>query len=127
MPKIAILQNAFVTEDPERDWPMVRDGVGHQLGTYSGWVDTDVPGKPMVVRPPSEDKIRDTTAFGSPDQVVEYLGPLIEVLSEYPDAHLVLRQHYPGMDAAPAARSIELLGREVAPRLRKAAGQGAHV
>jgi hypothetical protein len=34
---------------------------------------------------------------------------------------LVLRLHYPGMDAAPAARAIELLGRAVAPALRAAA------
>ncbi|MGH2808941.1 MAG: LLM class flavin-dependent oxidoreductase, partial [Actinomycetota bacterium] len=126
-PKIAILQNAFVTDDPERDWPMVRDGVGHQLGTYAGWLDTDVPGVEMKVKPPPEEKLRELTAFGTPDQVIEYLGPLLQALSRYPDTHLVLRQHYPGMDAAPAARSIELLGREVAPRLREAAGQGAHV
>jgi hypothetical protein len=81
----------------------------------------------MVVKPPPEEKIRETTAFGTADQVVEYLGPLVDVLSRYPDAHLVLRQHYPGMEAGPAARSIQLLGRDVAPRLREAAGQGAHV
>ncbi|MGH2806987.1 MAG: LLM class flavin-dependent oxidoreductase, partial [Actinomycetota bacterium] len=58
-PKIAILQNAFVTDDPERDWPMVRDGVGHQLGTYAGWLDTDVPGVEMKVKPPPEEKLRE--------------------------------------------------------------------
>ena len=25
-PRVALLQNAFVTESPEEDWPMVRDG-----------------------------------------------------------------------------------------------------
>jgi hypothetical protein len=42
----------------------------------------------------------------------------VKVLADYPEAHLVLRLHYPGMDAAPAARAIELLGKEVAPALR---------
>jgi probable F420-dependent oxidoreductase len=47
-PIVALLQNAFVTDDPERDWPMVRDGIGHQLGVYAGWrADTDVPGHPL--------------------------------------------------------------------------------
>ena len=35
-PIAAVLINAYVTEDPERDWPMVRDGIGHQLGVYAG-------------------------------------------------------------------------------------------
>ncbi len=117
-PLIGLLQNAFVTENPERDWPMVRDGIGHQLGVYAGWrVGTDVPGVPLKVTPPEEKDIRRTTAFGTPDQVVEFLEPIVDVLGEYPDSHLVLRLHYPGMDAEPAARAVELLGKEVAPRL----------
>ncbi|CAN5698336.1 LLM class flavin-dependent oxidoreductase [soil metagenome] len=119
-PQVGILQNAFVTEDPERDWPMVRDGIGHQLGVYEGWrAGTDVPGTPLVVRPPDEGSIKRTTAYGTPDQVVEHLRPLTAVLADYPQAHLILRLHYPGMAAEPAARAIELLASEVAPRLRE--------
>jgi hypothetical protein len=98
---------------------MVRDGIGHQLGVYSGWREgTDVEGKPLEVKPPAEEDIRRTTAYGTPDEVIEFLKPLVEVLSGYPEAHIVLRLHYPGMDAAPAARAIELLATEVAPALR---------
>jgi probable F420-dependent oxidoreductase len=122
-PIVGILQNAFVTENPDDDWPMIHAGVGHQLGVYAGWrTGTDVAGKPLEVVPPDEDTIRRTTAYGTPEQVVEYLSPLVEVLSEYPESHLVLRLHYPGMDTAPAARAIELLGAEVAPALRRAGG-----
>jgi probable F420-dependent oxidoreductase len=118
-PIVGILQNAFVTNDPDGDWPMVRDGIGHQLGVYAGWrAGTDVAEKPLEVKPPDEATIRKTTAYGTPAQVVEYLTPLVKVLADYPEAHLVLRLHYPGMDAAPAARAIELLGKEVAPALR---------
>jgi probable F420-dependent oxidoreductase len=118
-PLVAVLQNAFVTEDPERDWPLVRDGIGHQLGVYAGWArGTDVPGAPLRVEPPEEDAIRRTTAYGRPQDVVDHLGPLVEVLRRYPESHLILRLHYPGMDTGPAAAAIELLGREVAPRLR---------
>jgi probable F420-dependent oxidoreductase len=121
-PLVGILQNAFVTTDPDGDWPMIRAGIGHQLGVYAGWREgTDVAGKPLEVKPPDEATIRRTTAYGTPEQVVEYLTPLAGVLAEYPESHLVLRLHYPGMDAAPAARAIELLAADVAPALRAAA------
>lgn len=123
-PIVALLQNAYVTEDPEGDWPMVRDGIGHQLGVYAGWREgTDVPGRDLEVMPPKESDIRRTTAYGTPDEVVSYLEPVVKVLGRYPEGHLILRLHYPGMDAAPAARAVELLAREVAPRLRELAGQ----
>jgi hypothetical protein len=119
---VALLQNAFVTEDPDGDWPMVRDGIGHQLGVYAGWRrGTDVKGKPLEVMPPDEQDIRDTTAYGTPEQVVNFLSPLANILARYPESHLVLRMHYPGMTAAPADRAIRLLAREVAPRLREIA------
>lgn len=118
-PLVGVLQNAFVTHDPDRDWSMVRDGIGHQLGVYAGWRDgTDVPGRPLEVMPPSEEDIRRTTAYGTPDEVIGQLSPLVDALAEYPDGHLVLRLHYPGMDAAPAKTAIRLLGGEVAPALR---------
>jgi probable F420-dependent oxidoreductase len=124
LPLVAVLQNAFVTKDPDGDWPAVRDGIGHQLGVYAGWRGgTDVPGVELEVVPPSEEDIRRTTAYGTPEQVVEYLAPLVETLAPYPEGHLILRQHYPGMTTEAAARSIELLAREVAPALRDVAGR----
>jgi probable F420-dependent oxidoreductase len=121
-PMVAVLQNAFVTESPEEDWPMVRDGIGHQLGVYSGWREgTDVEGVPLKVLPPDEETIRRTTAYGTPEQVVEFLTPLAKILGRYPESHIILRLHYPGMTAAPAAKAISLLAREVAPALKERA------
>ncbi len=121
-PIVALLQNTFVTEDPEADWPAVRAGIGHQLGVYAGWRSgTDVPGAALEVTPPSEDDIRRTTAYGTPDQVIDYLSDVVRILGSYPESHLVVRLHYPGMDVDVAARSIELFAREVAPRLREIA------
>lgn len=121
-PAVAVLMNGFATNDPERDWPMVRDGIGHQLGVYAGWrAGTDVPGVPLEVKPPDEDAIRTTSAFGTPRDVVAKLEPFIDALAAYPDSHLIVRLHYPGMEAAPAAESIRLFAREVAPALREKA------
>lgn len=118
-PVVGVLHNTFVTHDPERDWPVVRSGIGHQLGVYAGWgVGTDVPGKPLEVRPPPEDAIRDATAFGTPEEVVKALTPWVDELARYPESHLVCRIHYPGMAADPAAEAIELLAGEVAPALK---------
>lgn len=122
LPLAALLQNAFVTTDPDRDWPIVARGIGHQLGVYAGWrAGTDVPGSPLKVAPPDDATIRATTAYGTPDDVYEFLKPLVPILAAHPDSHLILRFHYPGMDAAPAAEAIRLFAREVAPRLREAA------
>ena len=118
-PVVAMLQNAFVTDDPERDWPMVRDGIGHQLGTYAGWrAGTDVAGKPLEVLPPADHEIRRATAYGTPEQVVEQLTPYARVMSGYPESHLIVRHHYPGMTAEQAASSIERFASGVAPALR---------
>lgn len=120
-PVVGVLQNAFVTRDPEGDWAVVRDGIAHQLGTYAGWRNgTDVPGTPLAVDPPGDEQIRSTTAFGTPDQVVDYLTPTVQVLDRYAEAHLVVRLYYPGMTAAQSRNAVELFGREVAPRLREA-------
>ena len=101
---------------------MVRDGIGHQLGVYAGWREgTDVKGTPLKVMPPGEADIRRTTAYGTPDQVLEFLTPLAKTLGQYPESHIILRLYYPGMPAAPAARAISLLAREVAPQLKERA------
>lgn len=121
-PLAGVLHNAFVTADPDRDWTAVRDGIAHQLGVYAGWGHgTDVPGKPLEVRPPPEDAIRRATAFGTPDQVIAHLTPWVDELARYPEGHLVCRLHYPGMAAKPAARAVELFARDVAPALRERA------
>lgn len=121
-PIVALLQNAFVTEDPDADWAQVEEGIGHQLGVYAGWRQgNDVEERPLEVMPPPSDAIRQATAYGTPQEVVDYLTPIVRVLAEYPESHLIIRLHYPGMQAEPAARAIELFGKEVAPRLRELA------
>lgn len=123
-PITAVLVNGYVTTDPERDWPLVRDGVGHQLGVYAGWrVGTDVPGKPLEVTPPDEKSIRSTTAFGTPEEVVAKLDPMVAALAPYPESHLIVRLHYPGMDLQAGTNAIQLFAREVAPQLRETAAR----
>jgi alkanesulfonate monooxygenase SsuD/methylene tetrahydromethanopterin reductase-like flavin-dependent oxidoreductase (luciferase family) len=122
-PFAALLQNGFVTNNPERDWPMVRAGIGHQLGTYAGWrAGTDVPGRALEVMPPDDDSIRSSTAYGTPEEVTEFLRPIADVLDRYPESHLIVRLHYPGMTGAQAAEAIRLFAAKVAPNFRNGAG-----
>lgn len=119
-PVVAVLQNAFVTEDPDGDWAQVEAGIGHQLGVYAGWRQgTDVKGRELEVIPPPGEVIRQTTAYGTPQDVVNYLTPIVKILAEYPESHLIVRLHYPGMNAEPAGRAIELFAQKVAPQLRE--------
>ena len=118
-PIVAVLQNAFVSDEPERDWPIVGAGIGHQLGTYAGWrAGTDVGGRALQVMPPNESDIRRTTAYGTPSEVVDQLAPLARVLGDYPESHLIVRLHYPGMRREPAESALRSFAAEVAPALR---------
>ena len=45
------------------------------------------------------------------------LRPLVEAFG-HRELHLIVRLHYPGMDLEPAARAVELFGREVLPALK---------
>lgn len=122
-PIVAILHNAFVTKDPDKDWPMIAAGAGHQFGVYAGWrAGTDVPGVDLQVMHPDEATLRSTTAFGTPEQVVEQLTELCTIMRPYDEAHLIVRLHYPGMAPGPAADAIRLFAEQVAPRLRSIAG-----
>ena len=114
----ALLQNAFVWEDGDA-WEVVREGVAHQLGVYPAWgAGTDTPGHPLVVTPPDEDTLRQTTPAGDRHAVLRALRPIVDAFARRDEFHLVVRLHYPGMDFATSARAVELFGTEVLPALQ---------
>ncbi len=118
----AQLQNAFVWEDGDA-WEVVKPGVGHQIGVYGAWdAGADTPGQDLDVTPPDEELLRKLTPAGTSTEVVAALRPLVEAFAGRREFHLIVRLHYPGMDAAPAANAIELLASDVLPRLRERAG-----
>ena len=115
---VVLLQNAFAWSDGD-PWPLIRDGLVQQLGTYAAWGQAaDTPEidrlEPTV---PSEEDLRLSTPAGTPDEVARALLSTMRAAGDR-DVHLVVRLHYPGMDLDTAARAVELFAAEVVPVLR---------
>jgi len=115
---VVLLQNAFAWRDGDL-WPLIRDGVAHQFGTYEAWGDgADTPEfDRLEPAEPSDEDLRLSTATGTPEDVLGRLLPLLRALDDR-DAHLVVRLHYPGMDLETAARAVELFASDVIPALK---------
>ena len=113
-----LLQNAFVWRDGD-PWPLIREGLIQQLGTYEAWgkgADTPELDHLEPVEPSDED-LRLSTPAGTPEDVLARLLPLVRAFEDR-DLHLVVRLHYPGMDLETAARAVELFAAEVTPVLK---------
>jgi probable F420-dependent oxidoreductase len=115
---VVLLQNAFAWNDGD-PWPLIRNGVAQQLGTYEAWGEgADTPEhdrlEPIA---PSEEDLRLSTPAGSPDDVAAALLSTIRAAGDR-DVHLVVRLHYPGVDLDTASRAIELFATNVMPVLK---------
>lgn len=116
--RFVLMQNAFVTNDGDA-WPIVRDGVLHQWGSYEAWANGhDTPEHDSLEPSVSdEDAARLATVTGSPREVAERLAAVVEPWRDR-GVELVVRLHYPGMELAPAAEAVELFAEHVVPALR---------
>jgi probable F420-dependent oxidoreductase len=117
---LALMQNAFVAEDADEAWSHARDGVAHQLGSYTAWDEgDDTPERDALTpRGVSEDELRAATPSGTPEDVVAALRPKVAALAEGRTVDLIVRLHYPGMDFDTAAHAVELFGERVLPALK---------
>lgn len=115
---VVLLQNAFAWRDGD-PWPLIRDGVAHQLGTYEAWANgADTPDLD-VLEParPAEDDLRLSTHAGTSQEVLRALASIVGAFADR-DVHVVVRLHYPGMDLDTAARAVEIFASDVMPALR---------
>ena len=115
---VVLLQNAFAWRDGD-PWPLIRDGLVHQHGTYEAWGEgADTPEhdrlEPAV---PSDEDLRLSTPTGPPEEVARALLATIRAAGDR-DIHLVVRLHYPGMDLDTASRAAELFATDVMPVLK---------
>lgn len=118
--QLALMQNAFVTDEGTDAWGLVRSGVIHQWGAYDAWdAGRDTP-EHDALEPGEvdEDDARRSTLAGTPEEVTRALRPAIEAFGGRSEFELIVRLHYPGMGFDPAARAIELFGEQVMPALK---------
>jgi len=113
-----LLQNTFVVDEGD-PWPLIREGVRHQIGAYAAWeAGHDTPEHDSLEPIADEQELRRWTPVGTPEEVISTLRPLVEAVGADRDVHLVVRLHYPGMALEPAAEAVELFGRKVLPALK---------
>ena len=115
---VVLLQNAFAWRDGD-PWPLIRDGLVHQHGTYEAWGEgADTPEhdrlEPAV---PSDEDLRLSTPAGPPEEVARALLATIRAAGDR-DIHLVVRLHFPGMDLDTASRAADLFATDVMPVLK---------
>ena len=115
---VVLLQNAFAWRDGD-PWPLIREGLVQQLGSYEAWGNgADTPEiDRLEPAEPSDEDLRLSTPAGTPEEVLARLLPLVRAFDDR-DLHLVVRLHYPGMDLETAARAVELFAAEVTPVLK---------
>jgi len=118
---------AWASDDPERDWPMVSQHLAEQLNSYRlharmGYTDLP-PFKPVDpdvwrTRRPRGFTSTDYFVYGTPDEVVEFVG---DFTTGAPVDTIYFWAALPGMTHEQVARNIRLIGEELAPRIRERA------
>lgn len=115
---------AWASEDPERDWPMVSEHLAHQLNSYRmharmGY-DNLPPFRPVDpeavrMRRPRGFTSQDYFVHGSPGEVADFVH---EFTAGAPVDNVYFWASLPGMTAEQIARNIRVIGEQVAPLLR---------
>jgi alkanesulfonate monooxygenase SsuD/methylene tetrahydromethanopterin reductase-like flavin-dependent oxidoreductase (luciferase family) len=114
---LGFLQNTWVSAAGRTPDEVVA-GAWHQLGTYIAWEKSDTPERPYQLPPLDRSLVEERTPAGSPERVLERLGPWIEAFGSR-RLTAVYRLHYPGMTYEQAAPAVELFASQVVPALRR--------
>jgi alkanesulfonate monooxygenase SsuD/methylene tetrahydromethanopterin reductase-like flavin-dependent oxidoreductase (luciferase family) len=109
----------FVTEDPERAWPVLLPHLLHEANTSAGWLAESTTARPF--RNETADSIRSNPQYAvvTPEEAVRIAANLAHPGS------LVIQPLPGGLDPDFAWQSLELLASTVLPRIGAAAGPDA--
>jgi alkanesulfonate monooxygenase SsuD/methylene tetrahydromethanopterin reductase-like flavin-dependent oxidoreductase (luciferase family) len=118
--RVGIIRSCFVTDDPERDWPVVRAAERYRMQVYARFFAESGRGTP-----PDQDQARipQTWVVGDVDHCVAELSAFIMA---HRITDLVTWAVPPGMRPEQMRASLERFASEVAPRLRAAVNVGLY-
>lgn len=121
--------NGWVTDDPERDWPMVRTHIAAQFDSYRRHM-VEGTGQP-VPRPVDPEKLRDRTSARGPLDTISYgtpeeiAGEIRLKTAEVPAETVFLWASIAGMPQDVVARNVRTICTELAPLLADHHPKGA--
>ncbi len=103
----------YVSDDPDRDWPLLAPHIGYATNTYAEWAKERGAGETRYQAAPTDEELRKMPNIKvlTPDQCFDYIMGM-EDLSQV-TFHALLG----GLDPELSWRSLRLFGREVHPRL----------
>jgi alkanesulfonate monooxygenase SsuD/methylene tetrahydromethanopterin reductase-like flavin-dependent oxidoreductase (luciferase family) len=112
--RVGIIRSCLVTDDPDRDWPLVRAGERRRMEVYTRFRE-EAGGHGGVAGIVAEERIPQTWIVGNADHCVNELAAFIR---EYGLTDIVTWGVPPGMRPEQMNHSLERFARDVAPRLR---------
>ena len=110
-----MMRELYVAEDREMAYLESKPYLEGKYAAYASWgQDKAMPGEESF-SVPYRDLAKDRFLLGSPDDVVNEINRYGEELGVN---YMICRMQWPGMDQRLALRQIEIMGRDVIPRLK---------
>ena len=109
--RVGIIRSVYVTDDRDRDWPVIREAERFRMGVYG----TFMAETPDDYGWGSDDGIPQTVIVGNADEVAEQLRSFIDL---YGITDIATSGLPPGIDPEFMGTNLERLAADVIPRLR---------
>jgi alkanesulfonate monooxygenase SsuD/methylene tetrahydromethanopterin reductase-like flavin-dependent oxidoreductase (luciferase family) len=115
--RVGILRSVFVTDDPERDWPPLREAERYRMRVYARFAEEAGRGGAALFQEP--DRIPQRAIVGDVHHCVDQL---VAFIREYGLTDIVTWGSAPGVPPATLTPMMEQFATEVVPRVRAATG-----
>ena len=115
---LPMMRELYVAKDRETAYLESQPYLEGKYAAYASWgQDKALPGNESF-SVPYQDLARDRFLLGSPDDVAQ---EMLRYRDELGINYLIFRMQWPGMELAQALQQIELMGREVLPKVKSSA------
>jgi alkanesulfonate monooxygenase SsuD/methylene tetrahydromethanopterin reductase-like flavin-dependent oxidoreductase (luciferase family) len=111
--RVGIIRGILVTDDPDRDWPPIRQAERYRMRVYGRFAEEAALGGRAMFE--QEGRIPQRPIIGDPDHCV---GELVAFIREFGLTDVVTWGSAPGIAPEAMTPMMERFAREVAPRVR---------